>query len=205
MDHGVKNPSNERQKSLYRNVSLLKILCDKNSSCPKFPCWNYMWLNILDSSCRKFLVPKNLPADLKSARVKMCTRRNVMEHLRCQNIPLPKCSCAKKSTCQKVPVPKKSSCRNVPVLKVHLPERPHGQTVHMPKCSRDESSVPIWLFPKCPVPKWSIGIYKGPPDHCGMLCWLDAIHLKKKKNVVNMKRHVASTSSYSKIFCNFYL
>ena len=142
------------------------------------PCWNYMWLNILDSSCRKFLEPKNLRADMKSARVKMCTRRNIQdaEISLCRNFPVPKSPHVKKSPCQKSP-----HVETFPYWNVHLPERPHGRTVHMPKCSRDESSVPIWLFPKCPVPKWSIGIYKGPPDHCGMLCWLDAIHLKKKK------------------------
>ena len=36
--------------------------------------------------------------------------------------------------------------------KVHLPERPQRQTVHVPKCSHDETSVP-----KCSMPKWSRG------------------------------------------------
>ena len=61
MDHGVKNPSHERQKSLYRNVSLLKILCAKNSSCPRFP-----MLKLHVTEHPRFLMPK-IPSAKKSS------------------------------------------------------------------------------------------------------------------------------------------
>ena len=41
-----------------------------------------------------------------------------------------------------------------PCWNVHLPECLQGQTMHVPKCSRDETSVPKWLLPKSQVSKW---------------------------------------------------
>ena len=47
--------------------------------------------------------------------------------LLCQNVHVPK-----------IPRAEKSRCQNVPV---HLPERLQRQMVHVPKCSRDETSM----------------------------------------------------------------
>jgi hypothetical protein len=46
-----------------------------------------------------------------------------------------------------------------PCWNVHLPERLQRRMVHMPKCSRDETSMLKWLLPKGSVPKWSIGTW----------------------------------------------
>ena len=75
----------------------------------------------------------------------------------CWNVPVPKCSCAENSSCRKCLVPKSPHVETFPCWNVHLPERSQCRTVHMPKCSHDETSVPKWLLPECSVPKWSIG------------------------------------------------
>jgi hypothetical protein len=43
--------------------------------------------------------------------------------------------------CQKFLVPKIPSAEKFPCRNIHLPERPQGQNVHVPKCSIDETSV----------------------------------------------------------------
>ena len=75
----------------------------------------------------------------------------------CQNVPVPKCSCAKNSSCRKFLVQKSPHVEMFLCWNVHLPERLQHRMVHVPKCSRDETSVPKWLLPKCSGPKWSIG------------------------------------------------
>ena len=82
------------------------------------------------------------------------------EMFRCRNIPVPKCSGAENSSCRKFPVPKIPHAETFRCWNVHLPERPQCRTVHVPKCSRDETSVPKWLLPKCSMPKWSIGDHR---------------------------------------------
>ena len=74
-----------------------------------------------------------------------------------ENFPVSKCSRAENSSCQKVLVPKSPHVKIFPCWNVHLPECLHRQMVHVPKCSRDETSVPKWPLPKCSMPKWSIG------------------------------------------------
>ena len=54
----------------------------------------------------------------------------------------------------KFPVPKIPHVEMFRCWKVHLPERPQRKTVHVPKCSHDETSMPKWLLPKSQVPKW---------------------------------------------------
>ena len=79
----------------------------------------------------------------------------------CCNIPMPsvemskvpKYPCTEMLPCRnvlvpKIPCTKKSSCQNVHVL-----ECLRSQKLHMPKCNRDEMSVPKCLMPKCQVPK----------------------------------------------------
>ena len=85
---------------------------------------------------------------------------------RCRNIPVPKYSGGKNSSCRKFPMPKIPHVETFRCWKVHLPERPQCPTVHVPKCSRDETSVPKWLLPKCSVPKWSIGFQKYKTNIC---------------------------------------
>ena len=58
--------------------------------------------------------------------------------------------------CRKFLVPKISHVETFQCLKVHLPERLQWQTVHVLKCSCDETSVPKWF-----MPKWSIGTKFG--------------------------------------------
>ena len=46
-----------------------------------------------------------------------------------------------------------------PCWNVHLPEHLQCKTVQVPKCSRDETSMPKWLLPKGSVRKWSLGTW----------------------------------------------
>jgi hypothetical protein len=62
---------------------------------------------------------------------------------------VPKIPCAKMSPCRKVLVLKRPWRQNV-----HLPVRPQGRNMHMPKCPSDEMSVPKCLLSKFQVPKW---------------------------------------------------
>ena len=71
----------------------------------------------------------------------------------------------------KIPCAEKSPCRNVSVLKrpsAGTSAAPNGALApNLPKCSRDETSVPKWLLPKCSGPKWWVGLnqaYQGQDD-----------------------------------------
>ena len=113
-------------KSLYRNVYLQKILCAKNSSCPRFP-----MLKLHVTEHPRFLMPKIPSAKKSSCWHEKCPCQNVheTEHPRCRNIPLPKFFCAKKSTCQKVPVPKNSHVETFPCWNVRMAKRCTCQNV----------------------------------------------------------------------------
>ena len=76
--------------------------------------------------------------------------------LLCRNVHVLKCPRVEIFLCRKVLVLKSPHVKMFPFWNVHLPERLQRRMVHVPKCSRDETSVPKWLLPKCSVPKWSI-------------------------------------------------
>ena len=71
-----------------------------------------------------------------------------------RNVTVPKCSCTKNSSCRKFLMSKSPHVKTFQCWSVHLPECLQCQTENVPKCSRDETSVPKWLLPKSQVPKW---------------------------------------------------
>ena len=72
---------------------------------------------------------------------------------------VPKCPCAEMSPCRNFPVLKISCAENSSCWKVPMSKCQQRRMVHLLKCSRDETSVPIWLLPKCSVPKWWLGTF----------------------------------------------
>ena len=72
----------------------------------------------------------------------------------CRNVHVPKCPLAEMFLCRKVLMPKSPNVEMFPCWNVHLPESLQRRMVHVPKCSRDETSVLKWLLPKSQVLKW---------------------------------------------------
>ena len=58
----------------------------------------------------------------------------------CQNV-----HGAKTSSCRKFPAPKSPNVETFLCCNVHLPEHLHGQRVHEPKFSCDETFMPKWV------------------------------------------------------------
>ena len=92
-------------------------------------------------------VPKNPSHQNSKCQKSLCrndsvpTSPHVEKCPRCQNIPIPKCSCAKNSSCWKFPMPKIPHVEMFPCWNIHVPEHPQRRFVYVPKCLCDETSM----------------------------------------------------------------